>query len=98
MKFRCGECEAIFYSDEPLKLCRFCSGGLEVITPARTRMVCPNHGAEVEVIHGIPTCEHFVLNNAPGNRCLYFALPRGCAAARLPEYQPRTGLIAELQR
>ncbi|MFQ6034079.1 MAG: hypothetical protein ACE5KR_04385 [Candidatus Bipolaricaulia bacterium] len=93
MKFRCRECGALFYSDEPLQVCDFCEGKLEEIAPSCTRMVCAEWGREVEVIHGIPACEHFVLNNAPGSRCLCSALPQRCAMARLPEYQPRVGVI-----
>lgn len=93
MKFRCRECGALFYSDGPLRTCGFCGGELEDVTPQRERVSCPECGLEVEVIHSIPQCEHFVLNNAPGSRCLYFARPRRCAVARLPEYQPRTGII-----
>lgn len=98
MKFRCDGCGAIFYSDEPLRLCDFCGGRVREAAPARERIHCVGLGTEVKLICGIPTCEHFVLNNAPGNRCLYFALPRRCAIARLPEYQPRTGIVPEVER
>ena len=93
MKFRCRECGMIFYSDEPLRLCGSCGGELEEVTPRRARLVCAECDAEVEVIYGIPSCAHFVLNNAPGNRCTYFARPRRCTVARLPEYQPRAGIV-----
>lgn len=93
MKFQCRECGTLFYSDEPLKICGLCGGGLEDVTPQRERAVCAQCGAEVEVVHGIPACDHFVLTNAPGSRCLHPALPQRCAMARLPEYQPRVGII-----
>ncbi len=93
MKFRCRECGAIFYSDGPLRVCDFCGKGLQEITPAYARLICPECEAEIKVTHGIPICNHFVLNNAPGNRCFYSDWPRRCAVARLPEYQPRTGIV-----
>jgi rubredoxin len=95
MKFRCKGCGALFYSDRPLQVCDFCSGVLEDVTPQCTQVICAEREVEVRVIHGIPKCDYFVLNNAPGSRCLYFALPRRCAVARLPEYHPRTGIILE---
>jgi hypothetical protein len=89
MKFKCDGCGVVFYSDEHLKLCGFCSSNLKDITPHQQRVVCRGQGVEVGLIYDIPACEHFVLNNAPGNRCLYYALPRRCLLARLPKYQPR---------
>ncbi|HIC96525.1 TPA: hypothetical protein EYP12_07880 [Candidatus Bipolaricaulota bacterium] len=93
MKFRCTVCRAIFYSDEPLEVCSLCSGALREERRRWEYCVCVDRGVEVELHYGIPACEHFVLNNAPGSRCTYFALPRRCHADRLPEYQPRTGIV-----
>lgn len=95
MKFRCTECKAIFYSDEPLRACSLCGGELKEERRAqeRERCRCEGRAIEVELCYGIPICEYFVLNNAPGSRCTYFALPRRCRAERLPEYQPRAGLV-----
>lgn len=93
MKFRCTACKALFYSDEPLEVCSLCGGELREERLAWERCICEERGMEIELRFGIPACEHFLLNNAPGSRCLYFALPRRCCADRLPEYQPRTGLV-----
>lgn len=98
MKFRCKECGMLFYSDEPLRLCGSCGGELEEVTPQGERVLCAERGAEIWMIHNIPQCAYFVLNNAPGNRCLFFARPRRCAVARLPEYQPRTGIVEGAKR
>lgn len=94
MRFRCTACKAIFYSDEPLEVCSFCQGELRE-EPRRERKcsLCEDRGVEIELCYGIPACEHFLLNNAPGSRCTYFALPRRCRVDRLPEYQPRVGLV-----
>lgn len=93
MKYRCRKCGALFFTGGPLETCDLCGGGLKDVTPLRERAACAKRGAEVEVIHGIPACDHFVLNNAPGSRCLYCALPGHCALARLPDYQPRVGIV-----
>lgn len=95
MKFRCAECRTIFYSDEPLEACSLCGGELQEEQRAQERehYRCVGREEEVELCYGIPVCRYFVLNNAPGSRCTYFALPRRCQADRLPEYQPRMGLI-----
>ncbi|MCR4404765.1 MAG: hypothetical protein NUW06_05805 [Candidatus Acetothermia bacterium] len=94
MKFRCIECRAVFYSDEPLGACSLCGGEVQEEQPQeRARCRCAGREAEIELCYGIPICEYFVLNNAPGSRCTYFALPRRCRVERLPEYQPRAGLV-----
>lgn len=94
MRFRCTRCEAIFYRDEPPKACSLCGGEVrEDPWEKQERRLCEHRGSEVELRLGIPICEYFLLNNAPGARCRYFAFPRRCDVARLPEYQPRLGLV-----
>lgn len=93
MKFRCAACKAAFYSAEPLQACSLCGGVVREEQGKAARCRCEGRAIEVELCYGIPICEYFVLTNAPGSRCLYFALPRHCRVERLPEYQPRLGLV-----
>jgi hypothetical protein len=93
MKLRCTACKAIFYSDEPVGTCPLCGGELREEREEAVRCRCEGRAIEIELRYGIPICRYFVLNNAPGSRCTYFAFPRRCRVERLPEYQPRTGLV-----
>jgi len=99
-KLRCIACNAIFYSTispevEREKRCSSCGGKLVDATALKAARgaYCQIRGQKVRVLNGMPICEHYVLTNAMGSRCLSEEYPQGCLIDSLPAYHPRLGVL-----